>query len=271
MTDTETGEILLSLPRWQPAIAAAFVAAWGELNDVTRDKTAKVEMKGGGSYAYSYADLGSVLEVVRPVLAKHDLAVLNDVISRNRSIDVYTMLIHSSGETMTFGPITFDAGGTPQATGSSITYARRYSLLGALGIATEDDDGAEASADATRRAARPAAESTGRRKAAARPAEALHPDDPVLALESRIKALTEAQKATLKSFTSGRSVSAKALASDAVWLREVAATVTMLETGSTAELEALEAHEGEAPVATAEEVAELGLADPEPAADEGPY
>lgn len=36
------------------------------------------------------------------------------------------------------------AGGTPQQTGSAITYARRYSALAALGLATEDDDGQSA-------------------------------------------------------------------------------------------------------------------------------
>jgi len=42
-------------------------------------------------------------------------------------------------------------GKTPQATGSAITYARRYALLAALGLATEDDDGQTAASTPTLR------------------------------------------------------------------------------------------------------------------------
>jgi len=46
-----------------------------------------------------------------------------------------------------FGPLDLPvAGGTSQAYGSAITYARRYGMQCALGIATEDDDGQLASA-----------------------------------------------------------------------------------------------------------------------------
>ena len=127
--------------RWGAAIAAAFVSAQGALGAVTKDRKAKVEMKAGGSYSYTYADLASIQDDVRAAFFKNGLAHSQDVVSRVHSLDVYTLIVHSSGESVTFGPLTFEAGATPQATGSAITYARRYALLAALGLATEDDDG----------------------------------------------------------------------------------------------------------------------------------
>jgi hypothetical protein len=60
-------------------------------------------------------------------------------------------LIHESGEELSFGKLFVpctkqDA----QGYGSAITYARRYQLQTALGIAPEDDDGNAASASAPR-------------------------------------------------------------------------------------------------------------------------
>jgi hypothetical protein len=51
--------------------------------------------------------------------------------------------------------LTLPVGKTAQATGSAITYSRRYALMAMLGLATEDDDGAAA---APREAARTAPE-----------------------------------------------------------------------------------------------------------------
>ena len=56
------------------------------------------------------------------------------------------MLIHESGETLSGGKLHVPA--TKQDApgyGSSLTYARRYSLMAVTGIAPEDDDGNAAS------------------------------------------------------------------------------------------------------------------------------
>lgn len=129
-------------PRWGTEIAAAFVAAQAEMPEVTKGRTANV-----GTYSYTYADLGDVLNAVRPTLVKHGLAIAQDVSRHERMIEVFTLLVHKSGESVSFGPMGFESGSTPQASGSAVTYARRYSLLAALGLATEDDDGQSAAKD----------------------------------------------------------------------------------------------------------------------------
>jgi len=59
---------------------------------------------------------------------------------------VETVLIHESGEILECGTLHVPASKQdPQGYGSALTYARRYSLMAACGIAPEDDDGNSAS------------------------------------------------------------------------------------------------------------------------------
>lgn len=135
------------------SLASALVTALGELDELHRDKTAKVDTKTGGSYTYSYTDLASVLGYVRPILARHGLAVMQPVTGDGNTVTVSTVFLHRSGQERTFPGLPMPAGRTPQETGSAITYARRYSLLAALGLATDDDDGKAAAKAAPTRAA----------------------------------------------------------------------------------------------------------------------
>jgi hypothetical protein len=122
--------------------APAFVAALGKLSDVPKGRTADT-----GKYRYTYADLGDLLGMARPILTAHGLGVLQPVTVEPGSSDVliYTTILHESGQFITLAPLRMTAGSTPQATGSAITYGRRYALLAALGLAAEDDDGQQAS------------------------------------------------------------------------------------------------------------------------------
>jgi len=55
---------------------------------------------------------------------------------------VETIFVHESGEVMECGLLHVPAAKQdPQGYGSALTYARRYSLLAATGLAPEDDDG----------------------------------------------------------------------------------------------------------------------------------
>ncbi len=91
-----------------------------------------------------YADLGSVIETARPVLAKHGLAILQPVISSgNGRIGIRTMVIHESGEFISsdvYIPVLDEKGKSlVQSAGSIISYLRRYSLSSTLGIYADED------------------------------------------------------------------------------------------------------------------------------------
>ena len=94
-----------------------------------------------------YAPLQEVLNIVRPLLTKHGLAIIQSPSGDGKNVSITTILAHESGEWIEFDPLTLTPEKTtPQGIGSAITYGRRYSLSAALGIASEDDDdGNEAS------------------------------------------------------------------------------------------------------------------------------
>ena len=123
-------------------ITAALVAAIGELEQPRKDSKANT-----GQYAYTYLSLPGLIEHVRPALKRHDLAAVQNVTTYDGWLQVETVILHSSGEDMRFGPLSFPLGADAQKSGSAISYLRRYALAAALGIAPEeDDDGAQATA-----------------------------------------------------------------------------------------------------------------------------
>ena len=122
-------------------LAGPYAEALSELEELPRTEKATVKTRDGGSYSYTYSDLGDILRAVRPVMAKHGLAVFQAASSAQGVVCVATTILHTSGQWISFDPLCLHSGNTPQEAGSAITYARRYTLLPALNLATEDDDG----------------------------------------------------------------------------------------------------------------------------------
>lgn len=89
-----------------------------------------------------YASLPAVIESVRPVLNDNGITVLQQSQPNENGICLSTVLLHTSGEWIAdeglFIPCVKN---DPQAFGSAMSYARRYSLLAMLGVAADDDDG----------------------------------------------------------------------------------------------------------------------------------
>lgn len=93
-----------------------------------------------------YADLGACIEAVIEALHLNDIALIQHTEESDKGVIISTTFLHKSGEIYEAGSLFVPASQqTPQAYGSALTYARRYSLMTACGIAPEDDDGNEAS------------------------------------------------------------------------------------------------------------------------------
>lgn len=122
-----------------PSLAEDLVAALAELDNPHKDATADV-----GQYAYRYATLATLLDIARPVLGRHRLALLTLVESTGPTVTVRAVFHHATGDTLDVGRLDLARGTSAQQLGSAITYARRYLALAALGLAAEDDDGATA-------------------------------------------------------------------------------------------------------------------------------
>jgi hypothetical protein len=113
-----------------------------------------------------YADLSACVEAVIDGLHANGIALLQKQHPHEGGVAVETIFVHESGETLSAGVLTVPAAKQdPQGYGSALTYARRYSLMAACGIAPEDDDGNAASKQQTRNAS-PGADMSPKARAA---------------------------------------------------------------------------------------------------------
>lgn len=133
-------------------IAAAFVKAQTAFAPA-------IKSSENSHFKNKYADLAACVEAVIDALNANGIALVQVTHEVEVGVTVETLFLHESGETMSGGKLHVPAAKQdPQAYGSALTYARRYSLMAACGIAPEDDDGNAASAPkaAERPAAKPA-------------------------------------------------------------------------------------------------------------------
>lgn len=133
-------------------LAAALAKAQAAFETATRDHTAKVETRTGGSYTFAYADFAAYLSACRVPLSDAGLSFVQEGKCDGSNATATTLLMHSSGQWIETDPLSVplipDSRGaiTAQIIGSGITYAKRYSLSSLLGLASEaDDDGNTAS------------------------------------------------------------------------------------------------------------------------------
>jgi hypothetical protein len=125
-----------------PNLNAALAAFQAELPRVTKGELANITRKDGTSGPkYKYADLADVAKVAMPILAKHGLAFTAMPAVQDGVFGLRCILRHASGEEdRGFYLLPSPATTAPQQVGSAITYARRYALCAATGIAPDGDD-----------------------------------------------------------------------------------------------------------------------------------
>lgn len=110
------------------------------LNKAQAEMKAALKDSSNPFFKSKYADFASVWETCRTPLTKHGLSISQLPVQKDGMFGVRTILMHTSGEWISeelLLPVTKQ---DPQAAGSAITYARRYSLSGIVCLATEDDD-----------------------------------------------------------------------------------------------------------------------------------
>jgi hypothetical protein len=126
-----------------------------ECPPITKSSTAKIRT-ARAEYSYSYAALDEIMPVIRPVLGKYGLSVSWSHRIEPNQVIADCVVSHILGHQERSGEIAMPIGGDnnermnpAQRVGSAITYAKRYSLIAALGLAPEDDDDAHAQDSAT--------------------------------------------------------------------------------------------------------------------------
>ena len=133
-------------------IYAALIKAQGQIKVALKDSK-------NPHFKSTYADLGSVWDAIKDALQANSLGVVQLTKLHESGVPVLvTQIIHSSGQHIEGEyPLLCKDPNDPQRLGSSLTYARRYSLASAIGvIADQDDDGNFASGHTAMPAAKPA-------------------------------------------------------------------------------------------------------------------
>lgn len=125
------------------SISAALVKAQKEFGPA-------LKTSNNPHFRTKYADLSACIEAVIDGLNNNGIYLMQLTDESPTGIKIQTVFIHDSGEQMSSGWLFVPAAkNDPQGFGSALTYARRYSLMAACGIAPEDDDANAASQTAS--------------------------------------------------------------------------------------------------------------------------
>lgn len=117
------------------AIAAALVKAQKEFGPALKTST-------NPHFRSRYADLSACIEAVIDALNSNGIYLMQLTDEHDGGVKVSTTFIHESGEQLSGGTLFMPASKhDAQGFGSALSYARRYSLMAACGIAPEEDDG----------------------------------------------------------------------------------------------------------------------------------
>jgi len=126
-------------------LASALAKAQTELVNPAKTLTAVIYDRGSeqDGRSYRYAPLSAGLEIVRKILGKHELALIQTThVDRESALVLLTTTVaHGSGEWIAASwPVCRVADlVNPRLMGAALTYARRYSLFALVGLAGEDD------------------------------------------------------------------------------------------------------------------------------------
>lgn len=141
--------------------ALHFAKVKAAIKQPKKSHTVKVDTKRGKSYSYKYADLAdvdkAVMDAIRATADKDKNPLLTyffDITNDASGVQVETVLMDAkTGFMMRTNRIWFKNSytGDAQTTAALMSYAKRYSLSGAFGIASEDDDDAQHVPDQTDR------------------------------------------------------------------------------------------------------------------------
>ncbi len=125
-------------------IYSQLVEAQAEFASIKRDRT-------NPYFNSRYATFEAIVEATRPILARHGLGFIQSALGDA----LVTTLFNGAGQTVdSTVPFVHGEKATPQQIGSALTYAKRYGIACALGIAIEEDDTDD---DGNRASAQPSA------------------------------------------------------------------------------------------------------------------
>ena len=110
---------------------------------IKKGKTAKIN-SSKGFFSYKYADLGSISQSIKKALKECGLSYRWEFEESNNKLKCHCYVSHLAGHTeittMEAGKDSSGSKNDIQQTGSTQTYLQRYTLIGALGLSTAEED-----------------------------------------------------------------------------------------------------------------------------------
>ena len=114
-------------------LATALCAAQSQMGGAVKDSA-------NPFFKSSYADLTSVIKAIKQPFADNGLSYTQFPVNDDSGVGVSTRLMHISGQWLEMEYTLPTVKKDPQASGSCISYARRYALQSIAGIPTAEDD-----------------------------------------------------------------------------------------------------------------------------------
>lgn len=110
---------------------------------LNKNKTANIKSEKG-AFSYRYSDLGNITNKIKHLLLECGLSYRWEFKENQGKFEVACLLSHRDGHTettvMEAGLDNSGAKNAIQQKGSTNTYLQRYTLIGALGLSTADED-----------------------------------------------------------------------------------------------------------------------------------
>ena len=126
------------MPKEPTTPTADLINALAEFENVKANKINPAFSNAGKKSGY--VSLDALLEAIKPVLHKHNLALIQTLISEEGKVGIETSFLHSSGTSFTFGKLMIKSENmTPQNIASAVTYLRRITLTTSAGISVDSD------------------------------------------------------------------------------------------------------------------------------------
>lgn len=142
-------KLLLMKERWDASqnrklFFEALSKFQSEIQIISKDKKADFPSSKGGRVQYSYSSLANIIKQIQQPLYVSGLSYRWEVADDGPKITVTCIITHVGGhfEKTTMNAANDNSGSKNdiQAHGSAISYLQRYTLVGALGLGTAQDD-----------------------------------------------------------------------------------------------------------------------------------
>lgn len=124
------------------ALMTALAKAQGQIGDIERDRTVKVQARSGPGYEFKYATLSAIIKGIKKALSDNGIAYTQVLtFETNDRLYYLTTSLHFENQFISsVTPLIIGGEAGNQQFGSALTYMKRYTLAALVGVAADEDD-----------------------------------------------------------------------------------------------------------------------------------